>query len=253
MLRKTFILSSLVALTAAGAMAEPMRTRLTRENQFPGLGKAEASLQYYHQDYDSGVTVDRFELDGRYGVYENLTLRAGLPVVQSDLAGSSETGLGDLYIGAELLAFEDIFRYPFVIPHVDLMLPTGDDDKGLGRGETSLEAGVSVGTTIYDQLTFIADATYAFNGGFAQDSDDDVYFLSGAILWDVSTRFAVLLEGRIWEENEFNDSPYQYLAGMIYEFTDDLTMGVYGGQFREDAFGIETTADLALVRFGYEF
>lgn len=253
MFRKSLILLTLAMFMTAATFADTSRTRLTRENRIPELRSADVGVQYFHADYDNGFEEDLFQLDGRYGLYENLTLRAGIPFGQSDLSGSSETGFGDAYIGLELLAFEDIFRYPFVIPHIDLVLPTGDDDKALGSGETSVEIGVSVGTTIWDQLTWIIDFTYAHNGGFPQDSDDDVYMVSGSLVWDVSDRFAVLAEGRIWEENIFNDNPYQVMGGFTYDFTEALSMGLYGGQFREDVIGAEITADLTQVRFNYAF
>lgn len=227
------------------------RTLLTRENMFPKLGQLEAG-SYFEHDEQVDNERDSLGVYGRYGLWENVTFEAGVPVVNSDFNEEDNTGLGDVDLKLDLLAFQDIFRYPFIIPHVDVSLPTGDEDDGLGTGESVITFGVSVGTVVYDQLTYVIDASYAFNGKTIGDESENLFMLSGSIVWDISDRFAVLTEGRVFEENDFDEMPYQLQGGMVYRLTENVQLGGYGGTYREDT-DIENKFDLASVRLSVQF
>jgi len=230
----------------------PMRTLLTRENRFPGLENLELGAFFEHAEYMGDLEQDRYGVYGRYGLWESITFEASVPFVDSDFSGESEHGIGDVVLRLDLLAFQDIFYYPFVIPHVEVSLPTGDDDKGLGSGESTVIVGISVGTKVYDQLTYVLDASYAFNSGYSTSENNDIYMISASVVWDISDRFAVLAEGRVYEENDFNETPYQYHGGLAYCLTPDVQLAVYGGKYREDTF-IDNKFDLASVRLSVQF
>jgi hypothetical protein len=229
----------------------PQRTTLTRENMFPELFQLEAGAFFDHVELDDNER-DSYGVYGRYGLWENVTFEAAVPVVSSDIGGSSETGLGDVELKLDLLAFQDIFRYPFVIPHIDVALPTGDEDDGLGTGETVVTLGISVGTTVADQLTWIVDASYAFNGGNSAAENDNVFLVSGSVIWDISDRLAILAEGRVAEENSFGEVPYTVMGGLAYKITRDVQLAGYGGQYREDTL-VENKFDMASVRLSVSF
>lgn len=221
---------SLFAVAAQGALAESQRAFFTRENRFPETGKAEVGGIYQYKEYD-----DRDESYvapyGRYTIIDNLTINAAVPYgwVSPDF-GDDESGLGDTTIGLELLAYQDIFEYPWVIPHVDLGLETGDEDEGLGQGETVTTFGVSVGTTVYDELHYVVDVSYAVDGGSEKPDPDNVLIFGGSIIWDVSEKFAVLVEGQATDEdNEEDDVPLFFQAGMTYAFTEAFVLSWYGG------------------------
>jgi len=81
----------------------------------------------------------------RYGLAENLAVFGDVPFVQNKPSnGDTQQGLGDVEVGAELVVFQDIFGYPFIIPHAEVSFGTGDEDKGLGNGKTLCTVGVSV-------------------------------------------------------------------------------------------------------------
>lgn len=250
---KKLVLSAVAAGSTFSAFAEPVqsmvtrrsdlksvyeayytgssRTTLTRENKYPGDGNIEVIASFDHAELQD-LEQDVFGLGGRYGLLESLTLGASLPYVQSEYAGEDNSGLGDLVLSADLLAFQDLFRYPFVIPHVDAALPTGDEDDGLGTGETVISFGVSVGTVVYDALTYIIDFSYAYNGStyFALGNPDNLFMVSGSIVWDISDRFAVLAEARMYEELDFmDDNPFEAKGGMAYRTGRDSQIAVYGG------------------------
>jgi hypothetical protein len=229
----------------------PMRTTLTRENKYPDMGQLEAGGFFEHEEYFENDR-DSFGLDGRIGVWENVTFGAAVPFVDSEFLGESNQGLGDVALSLDLVAYQDIFRYPFVIPHVDVSLPTGDEDDGLGAGESIITLGVSVGTKVYDQLTYVIDAAYSIDGRPSLDGREDMYLISGSIVWDISDRFAVLAEGRIYEENDFDNMPYEVKGGMAYKFTRDVQLALYGGQLRDDT-DVDNKYDLFSARLAVTF
>lgn len=215
-----------------------MRTTLARENKFPGTGAGEV-LGFFEHSELGNLEQDKFGLGLRYGVWENVTMGASVPVVNSDLDGDTNTGLGDAVLSLDLLAFQDIFRYPFIIPHADVSLPTGDEDKSLGAGETVINFGISLGTRVYDALTYIVDFSYAFNGSgyFIPDTTDNLYMISGGLIWDISDRLAFLVEGRVYEElDTMEDMPTEFRGGLSYRLGRGVQVTGYGGTV-DDGFG----------------
>lgn len=206
----------------------PMRTTLTRENKFPDTGQAEVGGFFEHEEVGD-LDRNSFGIYARAGLSEFVTVGAKVPFVDSDLDGDSNSGIGDVELSLDLLAYQDIFQYPFVIPHIDVTLPTGDEDEGLGSGETITTIGLSIGTKVYDALTYVIDFAYAFDGGNVNADDDNIFMISGSLVWDISDRLAVLAEGRVYEENKYDNTPYKAKGGMIYRFTRDVQLGVYGG------------------------
>lgn len=231
----------------------PMRTLLNRENKYPESGRGELGLgvdRFSLKDLDASVTD--VSLSGRFGIWENIVAGANVPFTSTDVFGNDESGLGDLSLDLDLLAFQDIFRYPFVIPYVTVQLPTGDEDKGLGAGETVYETGISVGTKVYDAITYLVGISYLVNGfQDAAGDGEDAYAISGSLVWDISDRFAVLGEGRIYEELSYMDSqPYEALGGLAYRFGLKSSFAVYVGQADD---GSDLSADLFSFKYTLGF
>ena len=254
MIRRLFLICSTLLVATQLAHAEAQRALLTHENRFPEVGKAEVGALYNYSEYDNSNGDEQYLAPyGRYTIIQNLTLNATVPYrwIEPEF-DSSESGIGDVSVGLELLAYQDIFEYPWVIPHVDVAAETGDEDKGLGSGETVSTFGLSVGTTVYDVLHYVADISYALNGGHEQPNPDNVVIFSGSIIWDVSDKFAVLVEGRITDEDTIDDETPQFIqGGMSYKFTDDFQLSWYGGSSRA---GGDRDADVvATVKAAYSF
>lgn len=229
----------------------PMRTTLTRENKYPDTGQLEVGGFFEHTELGM-LEQDSFGVNARAGLSEFVTIGASIPFVESDLDGDSNSGLGDIELSLDLLAYQDIFQYPFVIPHIDVSLPTGDDDEGLGSGETVTTIGLSVGTKVYDALTYVVDFAYAFDGGNVNADDDNIFMISGSLVWDVSDRLAFLVEGRVFEENMFDNVPYEAKGGMVYRFTRDVQLGLYGGTAKDETPVSDDSNDIAEVRLSVQ-
>lgn len=239
-MKKSLIVAA-VAGMAALAQAESQRAQFTHENLLPDYHKAEVGAAGSFQSAEA-QDVDTYDIYARYTVITNLALGVAVPFKNIDTdIGDSETGVGDVRFGVELRAYEDILGYPYCIPHIDVDLPTGDEDKGLGTGDVSPRFGVSVGTKTWDELNWIADLTYAANGAGEPGDLQDVLFVSLSLVWDVSKKFAVLAEGR-WsnEDTTSGDDVVAGEFGMTYKFTRHFALSGYvgggsGGDYNPDS------------------
>lgn len=251
-----------VAAVVSASESEFRRTIFCRENRLPELGCWEVGLLSQYAQYDElagmfGDSLKREEYTftpyARYGLYENLTAYATLPFghVDSDLARKSHTGIRDITLGLELLAYEYTFDYPYVIPYVEIILPTGDDDKYLGNGEFDALFGASVGTTVYDVYHYVLDARYNFNHKNSGDgSEDGMFTLAAAFIWDLSDRFSVMAEAKGTSEDIAGESgiPIYLCGGMYYKVSENLSLSWYGG----GAFNADETG-MGAIKIGYLF
>lgn len=250
-MNKAFTAVLLSLAVCSVAQAEPQRTRLSHENKFPELGQPEVGAMFDYVEYDRRDEQISTAY-ARYGLLKNLTLNAAVPYKEVDPEFSgSESGFSDASLGIELKAYEDIFGYPYVIPYATVSFDTGDEDKGLGTGETITALGISIGTVVYDQLHYVADLNYAINGGAESGYEDNLLSVSLSLVWDVSKTFAVIAEGRITDEDNAEDStPGLVLAGFNYKATESLEFTVEGGA---GTGGAENADSLASVKVAYTF
>jgi len=244
-----------LALTAGSAVAEMNRPHFARENAYPELLRPEVGLDVRYSEVEERdefglereVEQTEYALFTRLRVAEPLTLHARLPYrsVEPD-GGDTESGIGDITVGADLLAYADIFDYPYVIPHVEVTFDTGDEDKGLGEGDSRLRLGVSVGTVVEDVVHFIADASYN-----VYDERDNEAEFGGVVMWDVDERFSVLAEANAREDGEDEDGDYvtTVLGGMVYRPVEGWAVGVHGGAELRDS-----EEDLVMrLKMAYQF
>lgn len=258
-LRKGLWAALALCVLAGVASAEPMRTIFTKENKFPGALKPELSLLGGASSFDSdepdGDRDSYIVAPGaRFGLTDRLTLVATVPYVGESRGDVDESGLGDIELGTEFLFFEDIFKYPWIIPHAAVILATGDEDKDLGAGEGQGRFGISVGTTMHDVLHWAVDVSYTMNGAKAEDdgsyasadSDDDREDLvTGALslVWDLDDRASILGEVQVRDDATDPEDDYALRAhlGMTYKVNKHLSVMAYGGGssgLEEDYYGM---------------
>jgi len=233
MMMKKCCVVALTVLMTGSIYGEAMRPLLTKENAFPGKNKVEVgAVGQYKQLNKKEVNQDK-ETDvwwgtpyGRYGISDNFTVYAKVPFgsIRPE-TGSDESGFGDISAGFELLAFEDIFTYPFVIPHAEVFFNTGDEDKGLGEGKTHFMGGLAIGTVVNDVVQFVGDLRYEL-----YDNRDNVASLAISVIWDLSDQFSVLGEMKAADEEVDNHSYTMFFqGGLCYKVTEALAINVYGG------------------------
>lgn len=226
-------------LLAQSTLAEPIRPTFTRENRLPGRGQVETTVAYRYaelneEDYFGGAEWHWVTASARYGAAQDAALEFAVPYGMFDGANSDEQGLGDVRLGAEARVFEMIYGYPFVLPHVALVLPSGDEDKGLGTGETVIEVGATIGTTVDPFFRLEAPVHFNLDGTYRVIPNADNEFLLGiSAIWDLSDRFSILGECRFSDGGEERisrkDSRFYVQFGASYDVSRNLTVTALGG------------------------
>jgi hypothetical protein len=239
-LRKLLWAAMALCVTAGMVSADPMRTVFTKENKFPGALKPELSLSAggssYEAEWPEEDVEQYFVAPGlRFGLTDRFAVRAELPYAGYSVGDMDEEGMGDAAVGADFLFFEDIFEYAWIVPHATAILPTGDEDKGLGTGETQGRIGISVGTTVNDVVHFAVDGSYTINGAEAEDelSDDRENLLTGAlsIVWDLDDQASLLGEVQVRDDAADPEDDYAFRGhlGMAYKVNKRLSLMAYAG------------------------
>ncbi len=222
--------------------SDTMRTLFCRENRLPDLHMFEFNTIGTYKKFEEKITktgstkIEHKEYtvtpELKYGIYDNLTIFGRVPFthISSDDKGSS-SGFNDISFGLELLAYEYTYKYPWIIPYFEVILPTGDDKKYRGNGEADAVFGTAIGTTTFDVYHWVLDGRYNFNYQNRSKDKTGLFTGSAAFIWDLSDQFSVLTEGKITDE----DVPYEdfvpiYLnCGMSYKPVPRLTISWYGG------------------------
>ena len=247
--RKLLLSAVALGVMAGMAWADPVRTTFVRENQFPEALGWEFSLDAggYTYDDDFGDDVDVFDVGPsvRFGVTDWLAARAHVPFRTVSLEDTTKRGLGDISLGADFRFFEDIFGYAWIVPHATVFLPTGDEDKYLGKGKTSARVGISVGHTVNDVVHFGADVSYVANGKVDEDDPDGWEGMvegSLSLIWDLDERASLL--GEIQANNGPVDPDDDYAlrghVGLVFKVTSRWTLMGYGGtssRMNQDFYG----------------
>ena len=252
-LQKWVLASMALCVTAGVSIAEPMRTLFTKENKFPGAMGVELSLAGGGSSYDGGDSSfsdedvsTYFVAPGvRFGLADRLTVLAEIPYAGYSADDMDESGLGDIALGTEFLFFEDIFEYAWIIPHATAILATGDEDKGLGKGEGQGRLGLSIGTTVDDVLHYAVDVSYTINGACAEEDGDYDDLLAGSLslIWDLDARSSILGEVQVRDDNVDPDDDYAVRGhlGLAFKITQAMTIMAYGGGasgLAEDFYGM---------------
>ncbi len=222
-MKKILVLALVLSFTSMG-YAEPIRTVLTKENRFPGENRLEIGTMGRYVELDN-ADLTAITPYARYGVLDHLAIFGTVPFerISPDMAGS-ESGLGDVSTGFELRTFEDIFGYPWIIPHFEVSFDTGDDDKGLGAGQTIYTLGIAAGTTVADKVHWAADARYRI-----LDDESNIPSIAGSIVWDLDKQFSLMGEIEVSRDRDQDQHPILFLGGMYYKATPSLHFGLHGG------------------------
>lgn len=238
----------LMAASAIYAQSETIRPLFVKENKMPELHAFEVDLVGSYVRYDESQNVANLKLkrseytvtpEARFGVYENVTLYGRVPFryIKSDTLGN-KTGLDDITLGAELLAYEYTYKYPWVIPYAEVSFPTGKDDDmtpirktdtifGYSQGKVDGIFGVAVGTTVADIYHYILDGRYDINTG-----DNGTFSGAAGFIWDLSDQFSVLGEAKVSqapENNPYSGVPVFFNGGLSYAPHERLRCTAYGG------------------------
>jgi hypothetical protein len=148
------------------------------EGSFSESGIAKQAKKSIGFESITSDNVDIYAIPLSYGLpisllggEEYLNLSADLPYVSIEAAPKDESGLGDIRIGAEYFIEKNNIIFKGA---VDLKLPTGDEDVGLGTGSTDL--GISItGRKREGDIGFNATAGYILRGDAKPNGTDVDY------------------------------------------------------------------------------
>lgn len=230
-MKKILIGAALLSMVIT-ATAEPLRTLFTHENQLPEKGQLELGAFVNTQQYEPQSQFTE-SLYARYGLFGNLAAVATVPFHETRYKtgqGSSKNGFGDLGLGFEVLPYEDIFKFPYIMPHLELRFPTGSEDKGFGAGEMSILAGVTVGTKTWECVDWALDVTGAHLTTNDPLLKNDTIIISGSIVWNLDEQFALVTELSGSDQTYPDGHPLTFEGGMTYKPIENLMIGVYGGK-----------------------
>ncbi len=230
-MKKILIGAALVSMVMA-AQAEPLRTLFTKENQLPEKGQLELGAFVGTQQYQTQSEYAE-SVYARYGLFGNLAAYAFVPYHETrykNSFGKNKSGIGDVGLGFELLAYEDIFRFPYIMPHLELRFPTGDQDKGYGSGDVSILGGVTIGTRTWECVDWALDATGAHLATSNPLLKSDTIIISGSIVWNLDEQFSLVTEISGSDQTYPGGHPVTFEGGMVYKPIENLMFGIYGGK-----------------------
>lgn len=114
--------------------------------------------------------------------------------------GGTENGVCDILLNYRLQLFTETEKRPAVAPRLSLILPTGDDDAGMGDGTTGFQFNLPVSKVVSDRWTVHGNAGFTVLPD-VQGQDLANYHLGASAIYAVSPTFNLMLEALAeWEE-----------------------------------------------------
>lgn len=127
----------------------------------------------------SDIELIAHRVSTQVGIRNSMAVWADISVLDFNIPGQGgPTGLGDLKLGAGIVAYENLRkRLTSVALVFESRLPTGDASEGLGLDKTVVAPGVYLGLNLTDLFPVFVTAWYRHSiegGGSDADSDDRV-------------------------------------------------------------------------------
>jgi hypothetical protein len=111
------------------------------------------------------------------------------------------------------------------MPYLRVGLPTGDEDDGLGSGETQGKFGIAFGTTVDDNWDFILDL-----GFIGRENTANGFQFGGAVVYKFNKTFSLHAEALFDSTDDSNvKDTTVILGGMVYRPAEYWMIGLYGG------------------------
>lgn len=119
--------------------------------------------------------------------------------------GVTTTGFGDVLLNYRLQLLTETADRPAVAPRFSLILPTGDEDRGLGLGSTGFQHNTAVSKVVADRWTVHGNAGFTLFPD-VEDHTLTSYNLGASVIYAATDRLNFLLECRAdWDEELVSD------------------------------------------------
>lgn len=176
------------------------------------------AARYTTAPWSFKLTVPFLQVDGPASVVDDEVESVGL--------NRSASGIGDVsFATTYTVSWKPERLYLDLIGRV--RFPTGDDDEGLGSGETDFVALASL-TKDFDSLTVYADAGRRFLGSSPARPREDGWLLSAGLSTPLAgnTEIGTSVD---WREAAYDDAPdpAEVSAYVRFDVGEDLRMNVY--------------------------
>lgn len=116
-----------------------------------------------------------------YGVTERQELTIEAPLIVLDVPIGTEMGIGDAVVGTKFRFFGEPEADSGLSASLEVKLPTGDEERGLGSGATDVSLLTRWGWEIGREVVYF-NLGYAWIGERGDKRLDNVWFYSG--VWD---------------------------------------------------------------------
>lgn len=189
-------------------------------NQFRGADDREWDLSFT-QEWPVFSQAHQFSYTLPYSVIES--------------GGTTENGVGDIFLNYRFQALFESERMPAFAPRVSVILPTGDDDRGLGNGGVGYQLNLPFSKVLSNRWTghFNAGATWVPE---TQGENLTSYTLAGSFIYAVTENFNLMLEAvASWDEElaETSGTNREFSAivspGLRYAFNLPNDMQIVAG------------------------
>lgn len=155
----------------------------------------------------------------RFGPRTQIEVSLPLLSLKPESVGGREQGIGDLAVGIKQNVFHDLVGGSIFSVGAEVILPTGDDDRGLGRGTTIVEPFLLFGKMLPNDMFFQAQAL----GEFATEGEEsDEISLRTALgrTWSSGARgfgraWSPMIEALVFRETERGADTYVDLVPQL--------------------------------------
>lgn len=143
---------------------------------------------------------------------------------------STGNGLGDVFLHYRFQLTDEAPGRPAISPRLSLILPTGDDDRGLGAGRAGVQVNVPFSQQVQD-LYFHWNAGFTYQaedrGGVAATDEASAFTpqLAASAIWRVTRMAHLMLEATAEFADELDDVTLQTERGSSWVVAPGLRGG----------------------------
>jgi len=217
--RIVFFLALSVLFTGSGYAAHPL---ISDDPGTCGTGKFNIEMNAEYAN-DNGDSETQIAATLSAGVRENIDLVVSAPYLFTRIDEGSETlkedGLSDITLEVKWRFYEKDGLSFAIKPGI--ILPTGEEDKGLGDGKEAYSLHLLTSKEI-DPVTLYLDIGYIKN----RKEFRDIWHYSLAAEYRVSEPVSLVanIGGETNPDRESNVHPFFLLGGMIYKINENLSI-----------------------------
>lgn len=186
----------------------------------PGFVEVELSTAY--QD-DPGSEAWEIPVGIKTGIFPGLDVGLGFGWQRVTEAGNTESGITDLELGAKWNFLSETNALPSLSLTAAVKLPTADDDRDLGSGETDWDVTGVLSKSLNDWFAVHLNAGYTWVGIPTGEDGGDVLHGSAAMEFQLTDSFCAV--GEVLAEKELEDDADTLVfgnVGVCWAVSDDL-------------------------------